>query len=87
MKRSLGVRTWGGELKKRFPHLNTGECYICESKDNLQVHHLKPRQNGGLNLSHNLLLLCPKCHHQVEEKLRKLWIKKPCYSPIVEVSL
>ena len=37
----------------------------------LQVHHIKPRSQGGTNVPENLITLCEYCHKQVHEYLRK----------------
>lgn len=38
------------------------QCRKCGSKDNLEVHHLKPRSQGGTNKLSNLMTLCHDCH-------------------------
>ena len=37
----------------------------------LQVHHIKPKSQGGTNVPNNLITLCKKCHKQVHEYLKK----------------
>jgi len=37
----------------------------------LQVHHIKPRSQGGTNVPDNLITLCEHCHKQVHEYLKK----------------
>jgi len=37
----------------------------------LQVHHIKPRSQGGTNVPNNLVTLCEHCHKQVHEYLKK----------------
>ena len=37
----------------------------------LQVHHIKPRSQGGTNVPENLVTLCEHCHKQVHEYLKK----------------
>jgi 5-methylcytosine-specific restriction endonuclease McrA len=46
-------------------------CYRCERTDNLTVHHLVPRAEGGGDSLRNLITLCSKCHDYAEvEQLR-----------------
>ena len=72
-QRKLGVRTCGKDLKNRYLHLRTGECFICGCKDNLQIHHIKPRKFGGTNEVFNLMILCKKCHYDIDKATEKLW--------------
>ena len=54
-------------------------CQICKKsledlKDNnikLQVHHIKPKSQGGTDVPENLVTLCEHCHKQVHEYLKK----------------
>jgi len=43
-----------------------GKCFVCESTDNLTVHHIKPRRLGGKTVERNLMTLCTPCHDLVE---------------------
>ena len=40
-------------------------CHICGSTENLQLHHIIPLSNGGLNIPTNILTLCGECHGKV----------------------
>ena len=40
-------------------------CRVCEGKGN-SVHHIIPRAEGGGNSLDNLILLCRKCHDEIE---------------------
>ena len=54
-------------------------CQICKKslkdlKDNnikLQVHHIKPKSQGGTDVPENLITLCSKCHKQIHEYLKR----------------
>ena len=54
-------------------------CQRCKKsldilkKDNikLQVHHIKPKSQGGTDVPKNLVTLCEHCHKQVHEYLKK----------------
>jgi len=37
-------------------------CTICGSRENLDVHHIKPRRKDGKDVIENLSTLCEKCH-------------------------
>lgn len=44
-----------------------GRCEYCdESSDFLEVHHIKPRADGGPNTRKNLIALCPTCHKKAD---------------------
>jgi RNA-directed DNA polymerase len=38
------------------------QCTKCGSRGDLDVHHIKPRHNGGTDTLDNLITLCEKCH-------------------------
>ena len=38
------------------------ECEECNGKKNLEIHHIKPKQQGVDHSISNLQLLCKKCH-------------------------
>ena len=52
-------------------------CQCCNKhiKDlkniKLQVHHIKPKLQGGTNVPSNLITLCEQCHKQVHEYLKQ----------------
>lgn len=43
-------------------------CYFCDSRENLENHHIIKSNDGGTNESYNLLLLCRKCHRKVHKE-------------------
>lgn len=44
-----------------------GRCEYCsEEMDLLEVHHIKPRSEGGPNTRRNLIVLCPNCHRKAD---------------------
>lgn len=47
-----------------------GECVVCGSTDNLEVHHITPSCFGGNHDDDNLKLLCHECHLKIPKKLR-----------------
>lgn len=52
------------------------DSYICqqdyETKTDLDVHHIIPKRQGGLDTLNNLITVCRKCHEWVEP-----WFRKP----------
>lgn len=51
-------------IKKRDNH----KCVICGCKDKLEVHHVKPKSEGGSNNVFNLVTLCKRCHKIIHKK-------------------
>ena len=51
-------------------------CCICHKKSvSLEVHHIKPKSNGGTNTEDNAAPLCPNCHSDYgsnEEKRERI---------------
>lgn len=46
------------------------KCMICESKVNdnpLEIHHIIPLRNGGLNIEKNLIAICKDCHIKIHD--------------------
>ncbi|AFV22391.1 hypothetical protein Mpsy_0178 [Methanolobus psychrophilus R15] len=48
------------------------KCQVCESADNLQVHHIIPFKESQSHEVENLITLCDDCHKIVGKN--KLWI-------------
>lgn len=42
------------------------KCRVCNSRSNLQIHHIVKRRDGGGNDLDNLITLCSKCHRHIE---------------------
>jgi RNA-directed DNA polymerase len=43
-------------------------CAICGESENVEVHHIKARRQGGGHVPSNLIPLCRKCHRQAEKR-------------------
>lgn len=44
-------------------------CQSCRKRltaSELQIHHIKPRSEGGTNIMSNLITLCWRCHDLIE---------------------
>ena len=52
-----------------FIHYTGNRCEdpTCRKTGNLEIHHIKPRQEDGSNSAWNLLVLCPN-HHDLANK-------------------
>ena len=43
---------------------------ICGWKEaTCDIHHIKPKKEGGTNDNSNLIVLCPNCHRKVHDHL------------------
>lgn len=62
-------------MKKRVIYIFGGECAICGNPENLEIHHVVPRAEGGTNDIANLLPLCHECHCAIH-KMKKINGKK-----------
>ena len=61
---------------------NRCENPTCRHRYSLDVHHIKPRAEGGTNNRENLIVLCPNCHGDARRgaysRARlKEWISRP----------
>lgn len=54
--------------------LRNPACYKCNSIDDVQVAHVKPRNKGGKNRD-NLITLCRKHHYEFDKRMRVFWNK------------
>lgn len=65
-KQYLNSKHW---KQKRLETFKCGgrECYICKSKDKLQVHHKTYKRKGFENVATDLFALCAKHHLEVHE--------------------
>lgn len=43
-------------------------CCICHQRHKVQVHHIKPTEDGGTDEIDNAIPLCPNCHDEVHAK-------------------
>lgn len=50
------------ELRKEVYRRDGFRCALCDSTDGLQIHHVKPRGQGGADHPMNLITLCWRCH-------------------------
>ena len=58
------------EVKRRFYNSKLPKkCYVCRSRNNLNLHHKTYKSIGEENLNH-LLVLCQKHHYLAHEYLK-----------------
>lgn len=63
------LREWL-KLRRSIIHRDKRKCQMCGKKSDLEVHHIKPKENGGGDNPENLITLCRACHDIAElEKL------------------
>lgn len=55
---------WQNKRKETFRY-GGKECYVCKSKENLQVHHKTYKRKGFENVATDLFALCGKHHLDV----------------------
>jgi HNH endonuclease len=53
-------------LKEAVKKRDNYHCYVCGNDNNLEVHHMIPRRNGGSHTMDNLITLCCRCHRHIE---------------------
>ena len=64
-KRQFGYRKKQGwkSIRQKVIKRDKGQCQGCGKQTaRAQVHHIKPRNQGGTNDLSNLITLCGKCH-------------------------
>lgn len=74
MKKELFGSNWHTQREKALQR-DDFNCRKCKSKENLHIHHIKPRhtyRNSSVfnveesNILQNLITLCQSCHYSVE---------------------
>lgn len=48
-----------------------GCCILCGSPDAAPNAHIVPRSRGGLGIEENIVTLCPVCHRELDQGLRR----------------
>jgi hypothetical protein len=65
-------------LKSDVRRRDGNQCFICDKKSGLEVHHILPRKLGGSHDPNNLITLCIKCHRHIETGDKNHAVQK-CY--------
>jgi 5-methylcytosine-specific restriction endonuclease McrA len=50
------------EQKLRKQLKQGSKCEVCGSIQNLQIHHYKPKSQGGKDEESNYIVVCSTCH-------------------------
>lgn len=53
------------ELQRHILQRDSWRCQICGRMQQLQIHHLKFRSQGGSDSEQNLITLCAGCHEKL----------------------
>lgn len=76
-RRSLGIKKYlYGEIRKHKAWVRSqaikqygNKCELCTYSLSLDVHHIRPKFEGGLHETGNLMILCPNCHALITRKI------------------
>ena len=52
--------------KHRYLRFKADKCFICNSTDSLECHHIIAQTKGGKDNQENVITLCHSCHRGVE---------------------
>jgi 5-methylcytosine-specific restriction endonuclease McrA len=67
MTSSQARRMWREAIKEHWQC----QCAYCGSTENLTLDHVKPKVQGGRDVSHNVVAACRKCN---QEKGSRHWL-------------
>ena len=51
----------------RIIYLLGNKCYECDAPDDLTIHHINLKSEGGTNYIDNLAVYCRTCHDAIHE--------------------
>lgn len=84
-------------LSSKTSHFNTNvvmdHCHLCNSKNNLESHHIKPQKdadqqgyigNMHKNKKHNMLVLCETCHRKITLENKELKVLQTINGHIIK---
>lgn len=54
-------------LKKKIKARDANKCMLCNSNDNLTLHHILRRERGGRTDMKNIITLCKVCHAKLHK--------------------
>lgn len=54
------------EVKQRVYERDGGCCILCGRRGNPEAHYI-PRSQGGLGIEENIVTLCRRCHHRLDQ--------------------
>ena len=56
------------QVKQRDNHT----CQTCGKSEDLNIHHIQHKSEGGSNELHNLITLCTQCHCKCHSRLSRI---------------
>lgn len=54
------------EVKRKVYERDGGCCILCGRRGNPEAHYI-PRSQGGLGIEENIVTLCRRCHHRLDQ--------------------
>jgi len=86
-RRKKPAPQWGllkGQKSKRLYELQQGVCPACgeplDNTEEVHLHHIVPRQQGGSDQMENLVMVHRYCHQQIHHLLKESGKNKPALS-------
>jgi hypothetical protein len=64
------------QIKAKVIKRDEGKCVNCQKTKNIQIHHIKPKSQGGKNSSYNLVCLCSPCHSLFHQGYLEIEVNK-----------
>jgi hypothetical protein len=79
-RRKLGIKKYSyGEIQKHKAWVRLqaikkygNKCELCGYELSIDIHHIKPKSEGGAHDAKNLMVVCPNCHSLITRKI--LWL-------------
>lgn len=62
----MADRSPHGTLRKKLIKKRGHKCELCDYTSHIELHHIIGVAEGGLNVEHNCVLLCPNCHAEAD---------------------
>lgn len=65
-------------LRKKILKQRGKRCEICGFEGYVEMHHINPMNNGGINSPENVLILCEKCHANMHGAIKRKYFDINC---------
>lgn len=94
-RRKLGIKKYlYGEIQKHKAWVRLqaikkygNKCELCEYRLSIDIHHIKPKSEGGAHETENLMVVCPNCHSLITRKILSLGCRKDIPQTKKEIKL
>jgi len=63
------------DSSKKILRRDSFKCQMCGNGENLSIHHIIPRAEGGSDHPRNLITLCKNCHDNADVEEIRSWEK------------